>query len=122
MGFGWLPAAEVPGDGADATSSASSAFRLLLGFAEGAPDDGTRKIAEGPGLVPRPGSVSVPPATCTSGLLARRPFGITRGFGAFGLVARFATTECPPSPGFGEVAREVGVDAAAGRDEDVGVA
>jgi len=29
--------------------------------------------------------------------------------------------ECPPSPGFGEVARELGVDAAAGRDEDAGV-
>ncbi len=61
-------------------------------------------------------------ATCTSGLLARRPFGITRGLGAFGLVARFATMECPPCPGFGEVARELGVDAAAGRDEGTGVA
>ena len=121
LGFGWLPAAEADGDGADATSSVSSAFRLLLGFAEGPPDDCTREM-EGPGLDPRPGSVSVPAATCTSGLLARRPFGITRGLGTFGLVARFATTECPPSPGFGEVAREVGVDAAAGRDEDAGVA
>jgi hypothetical protein len=122
LGFGWPPATEATGDGADATSSVSSAFRLLLGFAEGAPDDGTREMEEGPGLAPRPGSASVPAATSASGLVARRPFGITRGFGAFGLVARFATTECPPSPGFGEVAREVGVDAAAGRDEGAGVA
>ncbi len=28
---------------------------------------------------------------------------------------------CATSPGFGEVARELGVDAAAGRDEDAGV-
>lgn len=116
LGFGWPPAAEVPGS-ADATSSVSSAFRLLPSFAGGAPDNGTREE----GL---PEGVSVPfgelAATCASGLLARRPFGTTRGLGAFGLVARFATTECPLCPGFGEVARELGVDAAAGRDEGAG--
>jgi hypothetical protein len=123
LGFGWPPGAE--GDGADATSSVSSAFRLLLSFAGGAPDDGTRESEDGPGL---PGSVSVPfgepTATCASasGLLARRPFGIARGLGTFGLVARFATMECPPCPGFGEVARELGEDAAAGRDAGAGVA
>jgi len=58
--------------------------------------------------------------TWASGLPARRPFAITRGFGPFGLVARFATMECPPCPGLGEVARELGVDGAAGRDEGAG--
>ncbi len=120
LGLGWPPA-EAPGDGADAISSASSALRLLPSFAGGAPA-GAREREVGPGLPPRPGSVSAPfcepDATRTSGLLARRPFGITRGFGAFGLVARFATTECPPCPGFGEVARELGVDGPAGRDAD----
>jgi len=129
FGFGWPapPAPEVPGDGADATSSTSSALRLFPSFA-GAALDGVRgERAEGPGLPPRPGSVSVPlgvpAATWASGLLARRPFDTTttRGFGAFGLVARFATMECPPCPGLGEVARELEVDAAAGRDEGVGV-
>jgi hypothetical protein len=102
LGFGWPPADEAVGDGADAMSSVSSAFRLLPSFAGEAPD----------------GELT---ATCASGLPARRPFGITRGLGAFGLVARFATMECPLCPGFGEVARELGVDAAAGRDEDAGV-
>jgi len=128
LGFGWPPAAEAAGSGADVTSSVSSAFRLLPSFAGGAPDDGTRgDTEEGPGLPPLPESVSVPfgelAATCASGLPARRPFGNTRGLGAFGLlVARFATRECPLCPGFGEVARELGVDAAAGRDEGAVVA
>jgi hypothetical protein len=98
---------------------------LLPSFA--GTDDGTRgDTGEGPGLPPLPGAVSVPfgelTATCASGLPARRPFGTTRGLGPFGLVARFATMECPLCPGFGEVARELGADAAAGRDEDAGVA
>jgi hypothetical protein len=123
LGLGWPPAPEAPGDGADAISSASSALRLLPSFAGGAPAGAREREREvGPGLPPRPGSVSAPfcepDATRTSGLLARRPFCITRGFGAFGLVARFATTECPPCPGFGEVARELGVDGPAGRDAD----
>ena len=126
LGFGWPPAVEAAGSGADAASSVSSAFRLLPSFAGGAPDDGTRGDTEGPELLPLPDAVSVPfgelAATCASGLLARRPFGTTRGLGAFGLVARFATMECPLCPGFGEVARELGADAAAGRDEDAGVA
>ena len=126
LGFGWPPAAEAAASGADVTSSVSSAFRLLPSFPGEAPDDGTRGDEEGPELPPLPESVSVPfgglTATCASGLPARRPFGITRGLGAFGLVARFATTECPLCPGFGEVARELGVDAAAGRDEGAGVA
>ena len=125
LGFGWPPAPEAAESGADAPSSVSSAFRLPPSFAGGAPDDGTRG-EEGPGLLPLPESASVPfgelTATCASGLPARRPFGITRGLGAFGLVARFATMECPLCPGFGEVARELGVDAAAGRDEPAGVA
>lgn len=125
LGFGWPPAAKAAGSGA-ATSSVSSAFRLLLSFAGGAPGGTRGEGEEGPGLPPLPESVSVPfgelTATCASGLLARRPFGITRGLGAFGLVARFATTECPLCPGFGEVARELGVDVAAGRDEGAGVA
>ena len=123
LGLGWPPAPEAIGEGADATSSGSSAFRLLPSFAA---LDGVRWVRdEGPGLPPRPGSASVPfgglVATRTSGLLARTPFGNTRGFGAFGLVARFATTKCPPCPGFGEAARELGVDVAAGRDEGAGV-
>ena len=123
LGFGWPPAAEVAGSGADETSSVSSAFRLLPSFAGVAPDDGTRGDTEGaPGLPPLPEAASVLAATCASGLPARRPFGITRGLGAFGLVARFATMECPLCPGFGEVARELGVDAAAGRDEPAGAA
>lgn len=125
MGFGCPPAAEAAGSATDGASSVSSTFRLLPSFAGVAPDDGIRG-EEGPGLPPLPESGSVPfgelVATCASGLPARRPFGITRGLGAFGLVARFATTECPLCPGFGEVARELGVDAAAGRDEDAGVA
>ena len=126
LGFGWPPPAEADGSGADAPSSVSSAFRLPS-FAGDAPDGGTRgDWEEGPGLPPLPEGASVPfgelAATCASGLPARRPFGITRGLGAFGLVARFATTECPLCPGFGEVARELGVDAAAGRDEGAGVA
>lgn len=127
FGFGWPapPAAEVPGDVANATSSTSSALRLFPSFAGGALDGVRGERVEGPGLPPRPGSVSVPlgvPAAArASGLLARRPFDTTRSFGAFGLVARFATMECPPCPGFGEVARELEVDAAAGRDEGVGV-
>jgi hypothetical protein len=127
LGFGWPPAVEAAASGADATSSVSSAFRLLPSFAGGVPDDGTRgDTGEGPGLPPLPESVSAPfgelVATCASGLPARRPFGNTRGLGAFGLVARFATMECPLCPGFGEVARELGVDDAAGRDEAAGVA
>jgi len=129
LGFGWPPAVDAPGDGADATSSVSSAFRLLPGFVGvvTTPDGAARGgREEGPGLAPRPVSVSAPfgelVATWASGLPARRPFGITRGFGAFGLVARFATTKCPPCPGFGEVARELGVDAPAGRGAGVGVA
>ena len=128
FGFGWLPAAEAVGDGADTTSSAaSSAFRLLPSFAGEAPDGARGEREEGPGLPACPGSVSDPfgelTAIWTRGLPARRPFGITRGFGAFGLVARLATMECPPCPGFGEVARELGVDATAGgRDEGAGFA
>jgi hypothetical protein len=125
LGFGCPPAAEAAGSGADETSSVSSAFRLLPSFAGGAPDDDTRADTEGAqGCLhfPRPCRFGELAATCASGLLARRPFGITRGLGAFGLVARFATMECPLCPGFGEVARELGVDAAAGRDEPAGVA
>lgn len=127
LGFGWPPAVEAAGSGADPASSVSSTFRLLPSFAGGAPDDGTREdTEEGPAPPPLPEAESVPfgelAATCASGLPARRPFGITRNLGAFGLVARFATTECPLCPGFGEVARELGVDAAAGRDEGAEVA
>jgi hypothetical protein len=123
LGFGWLlPAADAAGDGADTISSASSAFRLLLSFAGRTPDGGRGGRVEGPGL---PGRASAPfgelAATWASGLTARRPFCITRGFGTFGLVARFATTECPPCAGIGEVARELGVDVPAGRDGGVGV-
>jgi hypothetical protein len=59
LGLGWPPAlgAEGFGEGADATSSGSSAFRLLLDFAV-APD-GARGVWECPGLPPGPGSVSV---------------------------------------------------------------
>lgn len=71
-----------------------------------------------PALLPGVGEVAVviPPApTGDTGLLARlarglplRPglakFGLI--FGTFGLVARFATTECPPRPGTGDVARD----------------
>ena len=125
LGLGWPPAADATGDGADARSSASSAFRLLPSFAGGTPDGGRGERVEGPGLPPRPGSASAPfgelAATWASGLTARRPFGITRGFGAFGLVARFATTECPPCAGIGEVARELGVDVPAGRGAGAGV-
>jgi len=128
LGFGWPPAVDAAGDGADATSSVSSAFRLLLGFTGVTTPDGAGRgeREEGPGLPPGPGSVSAPfgelVATTTSGLPVRRPFCITRGFGAFGLVARFATTECPPCPGVGEVARELGVDVSVGRGAGAGVA
>jgi hypothetical protein len=124
LGFGWPPAVDAPGDGADAISSVSSAFRLLPGFAGVTTPDGAARGGErdeGPGLRPR--SVSAPfelVANRASGLPARRPFCITRGFGAFGLVARFATMECPPCPGFGEVARELGVDVSAGRGAGAG--
>ena len=37
--------------------------------------------------------------TRAMGLLAQTPFDITCGFGAFGVVACFATAECPPCPG-----------------------
>ena len=118
LGFGWLPTSEVTGEGVDTTSSASSAFRLS--FAEGTLGE-ARGVEEGPGL-----PVSVPfgdfAVTRARGLLARAPFGITRGFGPFGLVARFATIECPPCPGVGEVARELGVEVAAGRDGTAEVA
>jgi len=112
LGFGGPLANDATGEGTVAASSASSAFRLWLGFAEGTLGE-ARGAWEGPGLASVPfGELAV---TRARGLLARMPFGITRGFGAFGLVARFATTECPPCPGVGEVARELGVDAAAGR-------
>jgi hypothetical protein len=126
LDFGCPPTADAAGDGADITSSASSAFRLLPSFAGGTLDGGRGERVEGPGLPPSPGSVSAPfgglAATRASGLLGRRPFCVTRGLGAFGLVARFATTECPPCGGIGEVARELGVDGPAGRDGGVGVA
>ena len=127
LGFGWPPAVDAPGDGADATSSVSSAFRLLPGFAGVTTPDGAARGGErdeGPGLPPRPKGVSAPfgelVADRVSGLPARRPFCNTRGLGAFGLVARFATMRCPPCPGFGEVARELGVDVSAGRGAGVG--
>jgi len=123
LGFGWPPASETTGDGVDTTSSASSAFRLS--FAEGTLGE-ARGVGEGPGLPPRPATASVPfgefAMIRARGLLARTPFGITRGFGTFGLVARFATIECPPCPGVGEVARELGVEGAAGRDGSAEVA
>lgn len=80
LGFGWPPTVDAAGDGADATSSVSSAFRLLLGFAGVTTPDGAARgeREEGPGLAPRPGSVSAPVgelvATWASGLPARRPF------------------------------------------------
>lgn len=113
LGFGGPVASDATGEGTVVASSASSAaFRLWLSFAEGTLGE-ARGAREGPGLASVPfGKLAV---TRARGLLARTPFGTTRGFGAFGLVARFATTECPPCPGVGEVARELGVDAAAGR-------
>ena len=123
LGFGGPLASDVTGEGTDTASSASSAFRLS--FAEGTIGE-ARGVKEGPGLPPRPATASVPfgelAVTRAKGLLARTPFGITRGFGAFGLVARFATTEWPPCPGVGEVARELGVEVAAGRDGSAEVA
>jgi hypothetical protein len=62
LGLGWPPPLGAEGfrEGADATSSGSSAFRLLLGFVA-APDGGARGVREeGPGLPACPGSVSVP--------------------------------------------------------------
>ena len=119
LGFGWPLASDATGEGTVGDSSASSAFRLWLGFAEETLGE-ARGTSEGPGLASVPfGKLAV---TRARGLLARTPFGITRGFGAFGLVARFATTECPPCPGVGEVARELGEDAAAGRDGTAEVA
>ena len=117
--FGWLlPASGVVGEGTVTTSSVSSAFRLWFSLAEGTVGE-ARGVREGPGLPPRPAATASVPfgelaVTRARGLVAR-PFGITRGFGTFGLVARFATTECPPCPGVGEVARELGVEVAAGR-------
>jgi hypothetical protein len=122
LGFGWPPASAVTGEGAD-TTSASSAFRLS--FAEGTLGE-ARGVREGPGLPPLPATAPVPfgklAVTRARGLLERTPFAITRGFGIFGLVARFATTECPPCPGVGEVARELGAEVAAGRDGSAEVA
>ena len=125
LGFGGPLASDVTGEGTDTASSASSAFRLWLSFAEGTVGE-ARGVKEGPGLPPRPATASAPfgelAVTRARGLLARTPFGITRGFGAFGLVARFATTECPPCPGVGEVARELGVEVTLGRDGSAEVA
>src|SRR6266702_775199 len=124
LGCGWPPAGEPAREG-DTTSSASSAFRLWLSFAAGTLGEARGGGREGPGLPPPPAIASVPfgklAVTRARGLLAR-PFGTTRGFGAFGLVARFATTRCPPCPGVGEVARELGVEVAAGRDGSAEVA
>jgi hypothetical protein len=49
-------------------------------------------------------------------------FGLARGFGAFGLIARIVTMECPLCPKFGEGAQELGVEVTAGRDEDACIA
>lgn len=89
----------------------SVAFRLLLGFPLTPCDCPCTTGLEA--LLPPPGGPAV-------GLVARLPAPV-RGlperlgtldfsFGAFGLVARLATTECPPwldAGGFGEDAREL---------------
>ena len=77
--------------------AASSALRFA-----GLPVPGGGDCAKEGGLPT--GLVGLPPA---SGLLARlAAFGFN--FGTLGLVARFATIECPPCPatGTGDVARE----------------
>lgn len=84
----------------------SSAFRLLFGFpfAGGDVTPLAEEVAAG-GLSARPAGGGLPaPATglvarlpVASGLLARlEPFAFSFGIFALGLVARIATTECPP--------------------------
>jgi len=101
---------DAPGDCA-ITAGSSVAFRFLFGFWAGVAAFGATGLPArlpAAGLVARLGG----PLLCPTprGLLPGLP-PFVFGFGALGLVARFATTEWPPSPGVtGEVAREPVVD------------
>lgn len=113
FGFGGAP---TPSDGDGAPAESSVALRLLVGLGEvwvGLCAVGLEALLPGEpalGLVAR-----LPAAPCKFRGLAPR-FVLGFSFGALGLVARFATIECPPSPpGAGDVAREPAFDGGCGR-------
>lgn len=106
---------DASGDCAPAFGS-SVAFRFLVGFGMGVATVAITGLPVGllaAGLVARLGG---PPLySALKGLLPGLPFDLF--LGTLGLVARFATTEWPPSPGAtGEVAREPVADGSFDRE------